>query len=130
MNERVTIDRLEVESVDFACALLDKVQKLLDGGRRWHSVGLAATKLGCACEPTASNAHYFSLEGAACRALVEMPQHSQRNSSSAIWTEYTLQVLTNGESGHTWLDCEMLLLGLKRALGEYRAMFEERRKRA
>lgn len=130
MNERVSIERLEVESVDFACTLLDKVQTLLDGGRRWHSAGLAATNLGRPCEPTASNAYYFSLEGAAIRALVEMPPHSHRDSSSTIWIGYTVQVLTNGKSGRTWLDCEMLLQGLKRALGEYRAMFEERRKRA
>ena len=130
MNEGVNIGRLEVESVDFACTFLDKVQTILAGGRRWHSMGLAATNLGCPCEPTASNAYYFSLEGAACRALVEMQQNSQCDSNSAIWVEHTLQVLTSGKLCHTWLDCEMLLLGLKRALGEYRAMFEERRKRA
>ncbi len=121
--------RSPVESVDFACSMLDRVRALLDGGRRWQPMGLAATRSGMPCEPTSSTAHYFSLKGAAYRAFSEMSQQSQCYGTGTIRLDDVLSALTTANLGNSWLAAEIQLLGVRRALGEYRAMFEERRQR-
>lgn len=129
MNERSATARSQVESVDFACTLLERVRTLLDGGRRWQSVGLAATSSGMPCEPTSSAAHYFSLKGAAYRASSEILLDSQHQATGTICVDDILQALTTSDSAQRWVDAEFRLLGVRHALGEYRAMFEERRQR-
>ncbi len=129
MNDCENIVLSPAESVDFACSMLDRVRALLDGGRRWQPMGLAATRSGMPCEPTSSTAHYFSLKGAAYRAFSEMPQQAQCYGTGTIRLDDILAALTTANLGNTWLAAEMQLLGVRRALGEYRAIFEERRQR-